>query len=86
MTKQQLINVIDALTELVDAWNDGAADDDRGRADDFLVLTIADDGSGYLGRRPSGMSEIENMYQFDDVDQLAEILVDSECVEFESES
>lgn len=49
ITKQHLITVIEALTELIDEWNDLSMDEDRGRSNDALCLLIWDDGSGKLG-------------------------------------
>ena len=49
ITRQQLIGVVEALTELIDEWNDNAMDDDRGRDNNALCLLIWDDGSGMLG-------------------------------------
>jgi len=49
ITKQQLITVMEALTELIDEWNDDAMDEDRGRDNNALCLLIWDDGSGQLG-------------------------------------
>lgn len=47
--RAQLTNTLTALAELIDDWNDAAADDDRGRDHTMLVLTLWDDGSGRIG-------------------------------------
>lgn len=45
----QIAHVANALTELIDIWNDAADDGDRGRDNKMLVLTLWDDGSGRIG-------------------------------------
>ena len=88
MTKAKLESVIDALVEIVDGWNDAAVDDDRGRSNDKICLTIYDDGSGFLGRRndydgPNGKTTtIDDWHQFDGMEQLINVLKE-EGVEFE---
>lgn len=47
--RQQLINVFNALADLIDGWNDAAADDDRGRDNHILVLMLWEDSSGRIG-------------------------------------
>jgi hypothetical protein len=77
VTKDQLEAVVDALAEVVDSWNEAAADDGRGPANDALCLTIWDDGSGSLGRRSWGTpNEVEDWHGFQDTAGLAEILAD----------
>lgn len=91
MTKSQLEAVYDALVELADSWNDAAANEDRGRGNKFLILTIADDGSGMIGQRdpykPSYVSNtlISDHYEFKDFDEFVNILKDGEGVEIEEE-
>lgn len=84
MTRQQLEAVVDCLVELVSDWNDAAEDEDRGRADDAICLTLCDDGSGRLGRRRTASSEVEDWHEFNDLDGLIEVLTQGECVELEA--
>ena len=87
MTKSQLESVIDALVEIVDGWNDAAADDERGRANDAICLSLWDDGSGTLGRRAAwSINEVEDWHEFDNIDELLRVLLDGEGVELEKEN
>lgn len=86
MTRAQLEAVHDALTQLVDAWNDAAADEDRGRSNDAICLTLFDDGSGRIGRRRAWERDrVEDWHDFDDLDGLVKVLTEGEGVEFEPE-
>ncbi len=84
MTRQQFEEVFDALVDIVDAWNDAAADDDRGRGNDAIVLIIHDDGSGWLGRTMGLLSEVERLHQFDNGVSLSAIL-EGHGMEFEGD-
>jgi hypothetical protein len=78
ITKGQIASVMNALTEIVDSWNDAAQDDDRGRSNDLLILTVADDGSGHLGKRHptykgpygSDVIDVEDWHAFKDYEDL----------------
>lgn len=88
MTRKQLEAVHEALTEIIDSWNDAAADEDRGRSNDALVLTLDDDGSGSLGRRVRAWEygvpdSVEDLYDFRDVGELLDVLANREGVELE---
>lgn len=90
MTKASLESVIDALVEIVDGWNDAAVDEDRGRSNDTLCLTLYDDGSGFLGRRdsydgPDGerVNDIDDWCEFSNIEELVTVL-ESEGVEIET--
>lgn len=87
MKKEQLEAVHEALVEILDAWNDAAADEDRGRANDALVLTLWDDGSGFLGRRDHCHDDkVEDFHEFHDFDGLLKTLTEKEGVELDSEA
>jgi hypothetical protein len=84
MTPAQLEAVHDALVQIVDSWNDAAADEDRGRSNDALCLTLYDDGSGRLGRRSPGNNyEVEDWHDFSDLAGLLAVLRDAEHAEIE---
>lgn len=86
MTRRQLEAVHDALAELIDSINDAGADEDRGRSNDALCLTIFDDGSGRLGcRKWFSTGETEDWSDFDNFDQLVEVLKD-QGVEIDEEN
>lgn len=75
MTREQLEAVWDALVGIAGEWN---RDDGTGTRNDFLCLTLADDGSGRLGRRSGlSMSRVEDFHDFDDVDGLVKVLRDA---------
>ena len=76
MTRTQLEAVWEALVEIVDSWNDAAADEDRGRSNDRICLTLCDDGSGSLGRRSWGIEAVEDWHDFADLDGLLKVFVD----------
>lgn len=77
MTRAQLEAVHDALTEIIDSWNDAAADDDRGRSHDALCLTIDDDGSGRIGRRATwDEGRVEVWHDFNNMDELLQWFID----------
>ncbi len=82
--RAQLEAVHDALVEVVDAWNDAAADEDRGWSNNAICLTLYDDGSGSIGRR-RGKDTVEDWHDFDDFEQLVKVLKDGENVAFEEE-
>ncbi len=85
MKRTQLEAVHEVLTELIDGLNDAAADEDRGRSNDALCLTVFDDGSGRCGRRSHFASnEVEDWHDFDDLAGLAKVLADM-GVEMEDE-
>lgn len=73
MTKKDLESVVDGLAELIGEWNQAAEDGDRGAANDALVLTIMDDGSGSLGKRGWG-GTVDEIHQFDNAEHLAQLL------------
>lgn len=82
MTKRELEAVHEELVSIVDGWNDAAADEDRGRANDALCLTLYDDGSGRVGRRLwYENSRVEDFYGFNNLDDLLKALVDNENTE-----
>lgn len=93
MTRAEIENVLNALAEIIDGWNDAAADEDRGRRNDALCLTVFDDGSGRLGRRCWTYSDkpgepdmdVEDWHDFDDADGLVKLLLD-QGIEFEDKS
>lgn len=85
MTRKQLEAVHDALTQLIDSWNDAAADEDRGRSNDGLVLTVFDDGSGTIGRRKWATEGESVLLIFDDFEELSKSLAENEYIEFERE-
>lgn len=73
ITKAQLTTVLEALTELIDEWNDLAEDEDRGRGNNALCLLIWDDGSGKLGTQ---FGDVFNMQgEFDGPEEFIELLV-----------
>lgn len=84
MTREQLEVVHGALTELVDSWNDAAADEDRGRGNNALVLVLHDDGSGLIGQKHWGCDDVQPHYEFDNFDELVKALKDGEGVDFEA--
>jgi hypothetical protein len=86
MTREALEAVVDALVGVVDSWNGAAADEDRGRSNDAICLTLYDDGSGTIGRRHPGGSEVEDWHQFDTFNELVEKLRDGEGVEVEDDA
>lgn len=75
MIREQLAAVHDALVEITDGWNDAAADGDRGRASDSIILLLNADGSGALGRF-SPPFDYEYLHDFADVDGLIKTLAD----------
>ena len=83
MTKAQLEAVHDALVEIIDSWNQAAADEDRGPSNDAICLTLYDDGSGTIGRRTFGIEGVEEFHGFDNFDSFVSILEKGEGVEFE---
>ncbi len=92
MTRQQLEAVVDALVEIVDGWNDAMVEDDRGRGDRRLCLTLHDDGSGTLGevreawiKEDMCMSHVEDFHEFRDLDELVKVLSEGEYVELDEE-
>lgn len=93
LTREKLEAVVDALVEVVGSWNDAAQDEDLGRSNDLLILTLADDGSGSVGRRrpdylgPDGqvVRDVEDWHEFADVDGLVRVLRD-EGIEVENGS
>ncbi len=85
MTRSQLESVFDALVEIIDSWNSAAEDEDRGRSNNLICLTLGDDGSGMVGRRWPGEDRVEDFHQFDDIGDLVRVL-DSEGVEVEPET
>ena len=72
ITKTQLITVIEALTELIDEWNDLSMDDDQGRDNSALCLLIWDDGSGMLGTQFGDV--FNKKVEFDDAEGLCHML------------
>jgi hypothetical protein len=74
ITKEQLKEAFDLLAELIDSWNDAAADDDRGRDNKVLCLTIWDDGSGRLGTVWQHVGEMNTTCEFDNTDELVAYL------------
>ena len=88
MTRSQLEAVYDELVSMIGAQNSAAADDDRGPANDRLCLTLGDDGAGAIGRRirydEESNDEVEDYYEFKDLDELVGILEDY-GVEFDGE-
>ena len=72
VTKEQVESVIEALTELINNWNDDSMDEDRGRSNDALCLLIWDDGSGKLGTQFGDM--FNSQIEFDNSEELAEAL------------
>lgn len=78
MTKAQLEAVIEELVAIVDSWNDAQADDDRGRGNDGIVLSLWDDGSGTIGRRRFGIGgepdDFEDWHDFADLEGLIGVL------------
>lgn len=82
MTREQLEAVHEALTDLVGAWNDASADEDKGPNNHAITLTLWDDGSGRIGVRKFG-NEVEDMHGFDDFDGLVKVLTEGEYVEFD---
>lgn len=82
MTREQLTAVIDALAESADSTNDAMADDDRGRGNKAICLTIYEDGSGRIGYRGFG-NEVEDVGDFDSVETVAQAMESFLGVEFE---
>ncbi len=72
ITRKQLTTVVEALTELIDNWNDDAMDDDRGRDNNALCLLIWDDGSGQLGTQWGDV--FNKQMEFDSPEELADAL------------
>jgi hypothetical protein len=69
ITRKQLTTVIEALTELIDEWNDDAMDVDQGRDNNALCLLIWDDGSGKIGTQWGDV-----FMEFSNAEELAEQL------------
>ena len=86
MTKAQLEAVHEALCEIIDSWNSSGVDDDRGRSNDAVHITIHDDGSGFLGVRRchhgakgldgQELNGVEDWHEFKDLDGLFELFRD----------
>lgn len=80
MQLHELEKVLDALARLAGGWNDAAADDDRGRTNHAVTLTVFDDGSGRIGQRKRfacpGDADTEDLHHFDNAEGLAKILID----------
>lgn len=77
LTREQLEAVIEGLVVIVDSWNDAAADEDRGRSNDAICLTLWDDGSGRIGRRSWFESnQVEDWHEFNNLDELIQKLRD----------
>ncbi len=64
MTKSQLEAAVTALTEIIGGLNL------KNQRCDALMLTLFEDGSGMVGRRPIGTVEVEDWHNFDDMDGL----------------
>ncbi len=73
-SSSQIIETIDALAELVGSENRAAEDEDRGRANRALCVTVFDDGSGRLGRRGAGGGEVEDYRDFGSAEELVALL------------
>lgn len=76
VNKAQLLKALDALIELIDDWNDLAADEDQGRSNDALILTLADDGSGYLANGWPTSDYINKQCSFSNPTELVNYLAD----------
>ncbi len=85
MTRNQLEAVVDAFVEIIDSWNDGDVDEDRGRSNNAICLTLWDDGSGKIGRRFSEGHEVEDFHEFDDIIDLVRVL-SNEGIDVEGET
>lgn len=75
---KQLQEVFDKLVEELYHWNGVAADEDRGRSNDGLVIALWDDGSGrvatHWGKDDQGHDVLNTQCEFDNVEQLVEWL------------
>lgn len=49
MTKQELLNVVTALSDIAEHINDAQEDDDRGRGHDAICLLIGERGNWHMG-------------------------------------
>lgn len=74
MKADQIEPLLNALAEIIDSWNDAQYDGDRGRGNNAITLTVYDDGSGRIGARRSHDDQVEDLYDFNDAAQLADIL------------
>jgi hypothetical protein len=78
--KQALQTTMEALTDLINQWNDAAEDGDRGRANDAIALIIWDDGSGrvctyFPGFEGRGEHLISQM-EFGDIEEALDRLME----------
>lgn len=94
MNKQEALKLAEALTDLIDGWNDAGEKPDRGRPNNALCLILWDDGSGRIGTYMHPVAFCENPgihnlsyndvinthCQFKDCDELAAFLA-SQCDE-----
>lgn len=81
MTKHELGAVVETMADVADSWNDAAADGDRGRGNDQIVISVFDDGSGSIGKR-SWNGEVEDLARFDDAAALVKIFEEEYAYEF----
>lgn len=73
VNKDELVNVFNALTELIYQWNE-PEDNDRGRSNDPLCLMLWDDGGGKLGVQFA--DAFNEQISFDDIEQLVDYLME----------
>ncbi len=88
MTRDQLEAVIETLVELAAGLKDGSGDEERGRADYGLCLTLYANGSGRLGLRGRRVefSNVEDFHTFGSFEGLCRALEDGEGVEFDTDT
>ena len=70
-----MVNVIEQLVEFIGHSNDAAEDDDRGRAEDAIMLLLFDDGSGRVMIRDANadfaeMGDGQPLFNFDSLSEL----------------
>ena len=76
VNKEQFQKALEALTELIDAWNDLGHEHESGHLNNALCLLLWDDGSGRLGTvfgRPETFNE---QTEFDSPAGLVDYLAD----------
>ena len=74
-TKQQLLEVVDSLTQLINDWNDADYEpDERGRGNNALCIVIWDDGSGKIGTVYKNPQELNVQHTFDTSENLVAYL------------
>lgn len=78
--RQALQTTMEALTDLINQWNDAAKDGDRGRANDAIALIIWDDGSGRVCTYWPGFEgqgeHLNPQMEFDNIEEATDRLME----------